>query len=236
MNVRLFLLRHRAHVVILTTFGCVIVAHQQPGFVRQFKYLLQGSVKRSRVATREIAAGGSVVGHEQGVPDKSKVIEDIGYAGCRVSGRMQHPTAAVAKADALVVFEQPIELTAVHCHIQLKRAGEPLLNLSDPLADPKLRADEMLLQVAGGRKMICMHVGFQNPLHDVAVGLDELEDLIGQDRGYVAAVDLIVEDRVNDGAGAAARIGQHIAVRAGVDIEERMDDQIHHAPRANQYL
>lgn len=51
----------------------IVVAHKEPGWRRQFEKPLDGTIKRPRIAAREIASRRSIVWHEERVPDEKLI-------------------------------------------------------------------------------------------------------------------------------------------------------------------
>ncbi len=71
--------------------------------------------------------------------------------------------------------------------------------------------------------MIRVHMGLDQPLQLEAVFLDEGDDLVGMIIGDAAGGVVDVHHAVDDGAGIAVRILDHIADRVRCRVEEGRD-------------
>ncbi|MNF73320.1 hypothetical protein D3C84_553170 [compost metagenome] len=99
--------------IVVAPRRLVVMAHEQPGRIRQLEQLADRAEQQPRIATGEIATGGAVVGHEQGVADEGRIADHIGHAGRGMPGRMDGAGFEVADPEALAVTQQAVELAAI---------------------------------------------------------------------------------------------------------------------------
>ncbi len=158
----------------------IVVAHEQPRLGRQVKQLAHRAVQGVRIAARKIAAGGAHIWHEQGVAHEHGVTDPVGHAGGRVTRYRQRLRRESADRKVLAVEQQAVELVAVGPEfiLQIEDALEYVLHMGDPGADGNL-ASQLLPQVVRSGQMIRVGMGFKNPLHAQAPGLDESNELVG---------------------------------------------------------
>ena len=167
MNVRFPLLRHRSHVLVLVAARClVIVAQENPGFRRQRQYLLDGLVQGAGITTWEITTGSAEIGHKQGVANKRGITNHIGQARGSMARGVQNTPLKTTNGKGVAFLEQLVELAAVALELGagIKRLAKYLLNVANVRTDTGFAA-QFLMQVGRRRQVICVDVGFQDPLY-----------------------------------------------------------------------
>ncbi len=127
------------------------MAQEDTGLRRQGEHLLDRLIQGARIATREIAAGGAVVGHEQGIAHKRSVVDHVGQASGGVARGMQHPALQVADDKGVAFLEQLIELAAIACKFGpgIKGLAKDFLNVDDFCANTGL-ATQLFVQIGCG--------------------------------------------------------------------------------------
>src|SRR5690606_11377401 len=68
---------------------------------------------RAGIAAREIATGGAVVRHEQGVANKGGIPDHVCQAGWRVARRVQNPALQIADGEGVAFLKQAVTLAPV---------------------------------------------------------------------------------------------------------------------------
>ena len=95
------------------------------------------------------------------------------------------------------------------------------------LADRGL-ATQLFADIGRGREVVGVDMGIDDPLDRQALGLHKCDQTVGRHGGGPPGRGVIVQQRVDDGAGLGFRVGDHIADRVGRLIEEGRDDRIGH--------
>ena len=72
-----------------------------------------------------------------------------------------------------------------------------------------------------------MHVGFEQPLHNEVIGLHEGHYFISTPGIYRTGLPVVIQHRIDDGAGPALRFDDDIAVGVRFRVEERGHDESH---------
>ena len=90
--------------------GSVIMAGEEPGLIRQGKHPLDRIVQLPGITAREVGTGRAAIGHEERIPRKRRVTDDMHHAGRgmprRCDGEGRHPADAVG----ITIFKESIEL------------------------------------------------------------------------------------------------------------------------------
>ncbi len=216
--------------ILLAPGRLVVMAHEHPGLAWQGEQLLDRLVQGARVAAGKIAAGGAVVGHEQGVTDEGGVTDDVGHAGRGVARGVEGAGLHVADLEAVAVVEQVIELTAIGgepaaCVEQL---AEGVLHHGDAITDRQFAA-QLLLEIGRRAQMVGVHMGFQQPLHPQVLVAHVVDQALRACMGGAAGCRVVVQHRVDHRTLARFRVADHVAVGKGRGIEEGFDVGIHGA-------
>lgn len=180
--------------LLLTRTARVVVARPDLDVIGHGEEFLRGLVELLCTAAWEIAARGANVRVEDGVSAKDVV---------------KHALALVPR---YIVF-----------------ARECFLDLCDALADANARrpilllASEAPLEVGRSREVVCVDMGFKDPLDLVVVGLDETQNGVG-----VVCCDFLrgrvkVEHRVDHGSLPSGGIGHEILPGAGALVKDAVD-------------
>ena len=142
---------------------------------------------------------------------------------------MQRAAFQGADAERLAVLEQVLELAAVHRErlAEVEQAGEFRLHLGDSRADGQAPA-QFALQEDGRRQVVGVHVGLQQPFHLQVVLANVGDQAFGAGMAGAPGGRVVVEHRVDDGAGAAGRVAHHVAVGGGGRVEEGSDVGFQH--------
>lgn len=88
MDVTLLLFGHRRFPGNFPTIGPVIVTHEKPHLIRQGQQLLDAVIQLPCVTSGKVGPGRSGVRHEERVPDKRCIADDMCHACGRVTRRM----------------------------------------------------------------------------------------------------------------------------------------------------
>src|SRR5690606_36854587 len=105
---------HSGHMMILVPpRRLIVMAQEYPGLRRQAQHLLDGPVQRAGIAAREIATGGAVVRHEQGIANKGGIPDHECQAGWRVAWRVPSPAVQIADGEGAAVLKRAVKLAAV---------------------------------------------------------------------------------------------------------------------------
>ena len=109
-----------------------------------------------------------------------------------------------------------IELGAVGLKtgLQVEDSLEYVLNVGDVVADGRLAA-KGLLEVGRRAQVIGVGVGFQDPGHVQAVGIDVGDDPVGRVGPGAARLGVVVQHGVNDGACRPWPLVDHVGHRPG---------------------
>ena len=148
---------------LLTVPGAVIMAHEQPGFIRQRQYRHQTVIKLRRTAPREIRARGSGIGLHEGVMHKGRIADDIGNGTRRMPRRQHHPALQLTQRETVALGKQPVEMarrieSAGHVIDLFPQRGDSGHAFADGIGCAGL-----LLQPGRGHQVIGMGVGVQYP-------------------------------------------------------------------------
>ena len=128
----------------------------------------------------------------------------------------------------LVGREQLVKLRAVACCAMLViDVGKRLLHRLDRRADGHFAA-QLPLQVGCGRQVVGVGVGFQQPAACQLVFANEGDHLVGRGGGRAARLGVVVEHRIDHGAGAAFAFVHHIGDGGGGGVEEGLYVGRHH--------
>ena len=181
-----------------------------------------------RIAAGKIAAGGAVVGHEEGVADKDHAFvagsHQIAQAGRGVARRVHGPALDRADRKGLVGLGEVVELAAIAGErvARIEEFAENGLYLADVCADGDPTA-QLPAQVGRGGEMVGVGVGLEYPRDRQALCPHPVDDPVGLGRGSAAGGMVVVEDAVDDGSHTAVGIADEIGNRAGVFVEECSD-------------
>ena len=206
----------------------VVVAHEEAGCRRQRQQALGRAVEQGGRAAGKIAAGRTHVGHEQGVADKHGVADLVGQVGRRMARHVQRAHFQRADMEHLVGCEQLVELRAVGGGALLViNIGKRLLHRLDRRADGHFAA-QLPLQIGRGRQVVGVGVGFQQPAARQLVFAHKGDHLVGRGGGRAARFRIVVEHRIDHGAGAAFALVHHIGDGGGGGVEEGLYVGRHH--------
>ena len=234
VHVGALLFGHRRHALGLAAIGRVVVAQVQLGGVGQAQHLVDGLVQGLGAATGEVAAGGAVVGHEQGVTHKGHLAhrvhavvgEQVGHAGGGMARGVQGAHFQAAQHEGVAVGQQSVKLAAVASKFGagIEQLAKLVLHRGDVRADGQLAA-EIFLQVGRRRQVVGMHMGFQQPLHLQAQFVHAVHQAVGTLGVGAAALGVVVQHAVDQGALRRGRIPGDVAEGEGGRVEEGFDVQ-----------
>ena len=201
------------------------MAHENPCLVRQREDLLDRIVEHLGRAAGKVAPRRAEIWHEQRIAHKGGITDHIGQAGGRMTGRVQHIAAHLADHEGIALGKKLVELAAVALELRalVEDLAECILHNLNPVADADL-APDTFLQVWRCGQMVGMDMGFQQPLHVKALGLDESDDLVCGFRICPTRSIIEIQHGIDDGAGATRRVFYHIGhgicgfVEKGCDI------------------
>ena len=119
-----------------------------------------------------------------------------------MSRNKQRLGGEIANLKGFPVRNQAVKLRAVlpESWFKVKDAFEDRLNGCNTAADQSVAA-QLLLEIGRCRQVISMCVGLDDPFHFEAVILDKPNHLVCRRCAGATGLGVIVQDRVDDGAG-----------------------------------
>ena len=117
-----------------------------------------------------------------------------------------------------------VELRTVglEARLQVEDALEHLLHGGDVMANGSLAA-ELCLQVGRGGQVVGMGMGFKNPGYLEVIGANVVHHLVGRGVARAAGLGVVVEHRVDDGAGRAVPLVNNIGDGPGGLVKNAVD-------------
>ena len=199
----------------------IVVTDKDPGVIRQCQQALTRFIQRLSVPTREVAPGGTCVGHKQGVTDKQGVTNQVSHTSGCVAGHMERKHIEAPKREGIAVGQHKIELATVPAKaITLsKYRSEDLLHRCDLRANRNL-STELLTNVGRAGEMVGVNVGFEDVAQAEVVVSDVLNDFICGLCAQSAGRLIKVQHRVNDGRYSSLSVTDHIGKGRGTLIVE----------------
>jgi hypothetical protein len=206
--------------------GLIVVADEDAGLVVQGEEtLVDRAVQGARVAAREVAAAGAVVGHEQGVAGEQGVADQVAEAGGGVPGGRDRGDGEAAGVQLLVGGDQAVELAAVAADLvaEPEHALEDALDIDDTGADRDQRPREFVAQQLRAGEVVGVGVGLEDVMQPQLSGAHEGDH--GRERlgEHLRADRLIVEDRVDHHRVAGRRVIDDVGEAGGARVEECLD-------------
>lgn len=124
--------------------------------------------------------------------------------------------------------EQMVELRTVNAkrRLQVEQVLEHALHLADGLANGDFAA-QGTAQVRRGGQVVGVGVGFQQPLHLQAMGLDERHDVVGLARVGASGRGVVVEHRVDNGTGSTVRFIDDVGPGRRGLVQEGLNQRRH---------
>src|SRR5690606_10000239 len=109
------------------------------------------------IAAREIATGGAVVRHEQGVANKGGIPDHVCQAGWRVARRVQNPAFQIADGEGVAFLKQAVKLAAVPSKLgaSIEGLAKDFLDIRNPGANSGLAA-KPFMEIRRRRQVVCM--------------------------------------------------------------------------------
>ncbi|MNP03773.1 hypothetical protein D3C76_956690 [compost metagenome] len=150
-----------------------------------------------------------------------------------MSRGMPHAQRQVADPQFLAILQQAVELAAIGTEFlpPVEQSGEGTLHAGDSRSDGDTPA-QLPLEVGGSRQMIGVGMGFQQPFDAQALLADMGDHRVGAGMADAPGGGIVVQHRIDDGAGVARRIAHHVAVGVCPRVEESLDLSVHALPPA----
>ena len=217
-------------LIFATAFRQIVVAEKHAGVVRQGQQLLHGLVQGAGITAGEVAAGGAIIRHEQGVAHKHCIADYMAHAGRGMPRGVNGPRLNIADLVGVTIGKQVIELAAVSGELGagVEDLAEGVLHGTDVFTDRQLAADLFLNPGCRG-KMIRMDMGFQQPFHGERFLFDVGHDLAGTVMAGAPGFGIVVQHGIHNGAAPGLRVRDNVADGVGVVIEKGFDGWARHA-------
>ncbi|MNJ49407.1 hypothetical protein D3C77_446340 [compost metagenome] len=231
MDVAGALFGHAGHVAQLTATGQVVMAHEQSGISGEGEYALDRAIQRAGAGTGEVATGGAVVGHEQGVADKGDALaidlHHIGHACRGVPRGVQRARLQRADGKSLLIVEQHIELTAIagEATVGIEQRAEDFLHLGDLATDCNLPT-QRLFEVGRGGQVIGVYMGFQYPLDLATERFHPAHQLVRRRAAGAPGLGIVIQDTVDQCTVSAATVHHQIADGRSHTVEQCLHIQV----------
>jgi hypothetical protein len=136
--------------------------------------------------------------------------------------------AALERADAVgrAILEQMVELRSVggKTGAGIEHAAEVVLHIRDMRPDADAPA-QFLPDIGGGRQVVGMDMGFDDPLGGQPLGPDMVHDPLRRDGSDPARRRVEIQHAIDYRAAPAARVADDMGRIAGGVVENRLDDR-----------
>ncbi len=128
---------HRGFPFGVPALGGIVVAHEEPGVVRQVQQLSNRPEQRVRIAAGEVATRGANIRHEKRVTHEDRIANLIGRVRRCMSGNIQRSRRQAPNRECLVFAKQVVELGAVKAEfrLQIEQLLEDALNGANVLSN-----------------------------------------------------------------------------------------------------
>ena len=132
--------------------------------------------------------------------------------------------AQAAQIQAFTIGDQMVKLAAIDrkVRLQVEDAFEDFLHRRDVGANGRF-ATQAGFQVGGSAQVVGVGVGFQNPSHLQAMAKHIVHHFVCGGRAGAARLGVVVEHRIDDGAGIALLGMNHIGHRPGARVKNAVN-------------
>ena len=113
----------------------------------------------------------------------------------------------------------------VEAGLHVEDAFEHALHQCDVVADTGFAA-ELRFQVGRSGQVVGVGVGFQNPGHGELLAFDEGNYLVGAGVAGAAGLGVVVQHRVDDGAGRARLLVHHVGHSPGGGVKNSVNQGV----------
>ncbi len=136
------------------------------------------------------------------------------HASRRVTWRVHRKGVHVADLVGVAVLEERVELRAVALEFGafIEDFAEGVLNNHDLFANADF-ATQLGLDIRRGAQVVCVHMGFDNPIEREAAILDFFDQLVCGIISDAASGIVDVHDAIDDSAVLCLRIGHNVSDR-----------------------
>ena len=115
MNVFSALFTHSGLPLGLPRRGWVVMADENLRFCRQGQHFMNRTVKRMRIATREVSPRRANIGHEQGVAHENGVLYSVSHIGWGMAGYQHGRSRYITNLKDFPIFKEVVKLPAIGC-------------------------------------------------------------------------------------------------------------------------